>query len=482
MNEMKTRNTILYLLIAYFFIKVLFMAFSFPIFYGPDESEHVAYLEYIYNNKSRGYYEGRKNTSAKISDNLTKSFSVLKFGLQDYGIEGLYKHEHSNLELKDIVMSSKYYRQNVEGKQTGITTTAHPIFYYITLLPLWSVIDNFNLDVYSAVILLRVFNVIIGILCLFIFYLNLNILFRGCSKYYSYIGLLFLVFNPTFSHVCSIVGNDAVLFLITNLLFYLYFNIKPKLYYLIIIAIVLGAGFNTKLFFVPIGLTTTIFTLYYILHRARFTTKNRLIFFLSFTSVLLLISIPWYLQNYFYFQKTIGFDLTSNVSSLVHNVSIFKFIFIEKFPGLIYRHFWGLFSWGDFAISGKPYFLIIVLTILAFVGLIINFVRCLKRKLKEKKYFININNNIALLFAGTLIFIFALSYNLYLNYKSHGALVSGLHGRYYFSAFLAYSYLMSLGLINILRQTKLTVNLLIIVLFYIDLKTTFELVNLYYYG
>ena len=160
------------LFLLFFIIKGLFFISLIPPFDAPDEVSHIAYVNYLYNQK-------------KVP---SSSIPYISKSIQQAGRNGLFDRNSKNYTMKANVGS-------------------HPPLYYIYLIPFY--ILSLPFSSYGTIILLRIGSLILGTIALSLSLYITRLLFPQQIKL-AYMTTFLLSVQPMFSFISSLVNIDIM--------------------------------------------------------------------------------------------------------------------------------------------------------------------------------------------------------------------------------------------------------------------------------
>ncbi len=448
---MKNSKVILIFILAVFFLKGVFLATSFPIFEGQDESRHyntVQYFAHLQENATLPTIPGIPDSARDKEDLSTYNFSEeIRHTIQTTQIN-IYRQELPNLinftpEFSQIneqtLQDNSWSRLNLaEKKEIAYGSKIyHPIASKIEiLLSKQNILVRFFAN--------RIFSVLIGTLVIGIFYLTIRQ--TGFSEKNSLLLTTIISFQPKFSEYYTTVNYDVFL-IIAFALFtlggvrYVKQGLNWKNISLMLFAIVFGMLTKaTAIVLIAVFIFILAFQSYQKFGRKLSHSKFVLVGFFSLAVLLVLIFFNKYLPigN----QKGLGGILASLGRYIAETITLGKFSQTST-------SYWGLIGWTDSFFIGHVKFLIWLLELPALWGLWKYFStkEKLPKFLPEKKYGFFI-----------LAMIIALQLGVRLadwqNFDRFGRIELGTPGRYFLPNLAAHIVLVYVGWGMLLAKFK----------------------------
>lgn len=349
-------------------LKGLIFIFLIPPFQTPDEPNHYDYAVYLSKIDIFDYLSGKYNISEINSDKIvTKEVKHLLSQAQFKDIP-FHDYEKVKIGLFDFVKRNQSYRSqdtlsSLSKEQELGGTFNYPPLYYFYESVLLRVADFFHINVVVKFLLARLFSFLLFMAALVFVYKSLKII--NFNMYTSVIIFTLISLQPQLSMLSISVQPDILaLFLITA---GLYFALKfvndfvLRDFYLFHLAsgLLLLVKIQYFISFYPV----LFILIFYVLFSFKKINKRFL-----FHSLFCLLSVFvlggwWYIRSYILFGNLmgyIGFERTQTpfLSNLVY--------WVTQRGRLIFKSFWGVWGWLDYA---YPYVLFFFFFILSFLPL-----------------------------------------------------------------------------------------------------------------
>lgn len=331
---------VLYVILIIFLLKQTFLVFLIPPWEAPDETAHVAYIMYLYNQKS---FPSIKKTFTPVS--IEKSFQNNHNILKQYTTQKITSGEQQDL----------FDRLNNQYSSETPNAASHPPLYYISLIPLY--ILALYLPSYWAIIFLRLGSVFWGVGSLILIYRLIRKVHFNNNIFPLFVVLL-VSLQPMFSFITSIVNNDILV-----VFFYLLIITRS-------VELITVSKFTLKSALVD-GLLLGVATLVkpqlfigFVLYVSALIIKRvSLNYVVTALFVALSISASWYIRQF-------ALEGSSMVNYAIQNIqpaptSVFRYpieFFQSKQHSGIFMSFWGFFGWLDVPMR-QPIYLLFVLFI-----------------------------------------------------------------------------------------------------------------------
>jgi len=482
-------NKLIFILCAIFIVKgIFYAAFVIPLtmFTTPDDVGHLSYIQYIASQRR------------------------------------LPVHGQAYLEISLIEAQDRYinYGEIIDftiGEETFGTRrnwiVQHPPLYYILMAGVYSFSSLFTRQFSTILLVLRLANLAFGVASLIYLHkilseLNAKDVVRKCV-------LVFFVFSPALQFYFSAITNDSMLIFVC--IFALYYLLKymntNRLKHFVIFVVGSALIFGTKYNGFMVMFAYVFFFLYYSLryNGLRETIKLSLIG----VPIGLAIILPDILFNYFQAGRAITNDgglITGAGAQRAHQITFSHFLFGTHYFSEVTRHIMVLIGWASWVTPDILVERLFAIILIAMTG--VHFIKCrnkvnasltlliggvtfaLFRYATPIEFSIGVvavmscgfmlicfyavkateldgrEKDIQVFFIATLLITFGVyMYTHYGLFQMHGW-ARGLHGRYYYIAFLPFAYLLfnQLGEVRS-KAVKLAPVALILVLSIVEFHT-----------
>jgi hypothetical protein len=331
-------KVIVFILFLFFF--GIFNIYQLPIYEGFDEEAHFSRirdiglngkssLDSLYIDKFVTHYPGPKYFSTGQPP-FDKNLTYNKF----------FKNNEAISNYSIFIKKTPPSEFNPSDEINWINQ--HPRFYYELTGKVYSLSKNFSF--FNQVMLQRFLSVLMVCFSIFLIFLYIhkdNTFLNNQNKKQIILGFIVFPFLfPTFFVEFFRITNDSlVLFLFSILIFinlFYFQNIRGKLFYSVLIGVVLGYGLLTKAFFVPIFIIYLVCRL--LIYFLKLTFKHDLMYLLITFGVALFISYDWVYDKYLnIFLLSGGVEgqelIDSNLS--IHELFFYNFDFFSMIRGFI---------------------------------------------------------------------------------------------------------------------------------------------------
>lgn len=283
-SQFNTLNKISLLFLLAYFCKQVLYSFIVPVWQGPDEPGHFDYVVQLAETK-----HFPQVGSAKFTSYVVNTFDY--FDMNEINAGGAVNSE-------DVLIVSDKDKFSYSDRDNWIAQ--HPPLFYILSVPFYLISRGGGLlsEIYS----LRFFNILLATGSIYFTALAGREVFG--KNVISLMPAILLSFYPQFSFMSSVINNDNLVFLFSNITIYLLlyqFNHRNRLplskRYYIIFSLILGLGSITKYTFIPITLAGTLVTFFLHIRYLKNLKKTISCAFLS-VFVALVVAAPWYVSNY----------------------------------------------------------------------------------------------------------------------------------------------------------------------------------------
>lgn len=458
----------IWLIIAIFFSKELMWSYLVPPWQAPDEIAHYGYVETL-------FYE--------------HAFPVLGQTLLSERVQAIGPVESA----KEI----DYYK----GSLNLNWIAQHPPLYYLALEPLFALMPHE--DPVTCIFLLRLISILFGGVTLWFAYKTLRILLPENELVQKAV-IVGMAFLPMYSAVSAAMNNDNLVIMLASILTYLSvknyekYDAKGSLQ----TGVVLGLLALTKATSLPLWIS--IFLLEMVRHAHRWVIQDRrkgrlmraigdLIFHqTAIFGTALAVAGWWYLRNFMLYDTLLP-EIGSLVSREPTLLQLYPYVAVA-FPeatgnialpqatwwdffvklGFVweyYKNMWGAFGQFFFRLFSWQYAVIGALTVFSVAGFVKFLMLSAKNGLFKKKKLGQLGKQIfqwkgwALLLPLLTVFL-ALSVKLFEIYRLRGFL-GALHGRYIFSALIAFMYFFIRGIEHATVKKYLSPALLTVMAFFV---------------
>jgi len=256
------------------------------------------------------------------------------------------------------------------------------LYHYL----LGKILNIFKESIISSYYFCRFISILLMLSSIFLVYLSLKKISQ-INKYYFVGGILSILFIPQLIIISVSVNPDTPSVFLSALFFFAFFSLiteKIKIRYFILLFFSAGLGFFTdrSIFFLVIMLILS--PLFWIKKKnLRYGLWLAFIFFL--VSLLLISWIAWYFPAQFYNSLSIlESSALDNFSGIAKLFSINDFN--KEFFLFLSDSFFFKFGWMAFSADKPFYYLLRILILLSFVGMIIYFARYRYFKAKKSNY------------------------------------------------------------------------------------------------
>jgi len=341
---MRLRTLIIFLII--FTIKQLYLIFLIPPWEAPDETAHVGYVMYLYNQHDY--------------PSIKKPFSPLSIEQSMQTSRTMLKQLKQNVALSDD-RRELYNRFTYQLAPETPNVASHPPLYYLSLLPLYHL--SLFLPSYWTIIFLRAGTLIWSIIGLILVY-HLAQKIRGNNTFSLFVVTL-VGLQPMYSFISSIVNNDILVVVAFLLLLLRGINLISSKEYTISSAVIDGLLLGGATLIKP-----QLFIGFILYLGACYLRKIplRLVFLSIAASVL--VSSWWYTRQFFLEGTGMASYAIQNFQSNPQPFWNYPIEFIQsKQPMGIFMSFWGFFGWLDVPMRKPIYGLFIVFICLGLYGL-----------------------------------------------------------------------------------------------------------------
>jgi len=372
MRKKFEEHKILWLLLFAFLLKEIFYLFVIPVWQGPDEQGHFDYVEKILHERRIPNLK-----ECYFSKKIYKSLAVLDFFEINQG--GIV-HESSK-EALDAISS-----ESMESAEEDNWIVQHPPFYYLLLSPFYLV--SSPLGFFGQVYFLRFLSVLMGVGTLFLAY-KIAQLLAPKNIFFSLGVPIFIAFLPQLSFMTTVIDNDNLVSFLSAILFFIMtknFTTPVSLSRSLMVGILLGLGSLTKYTFLPM---LAIVFIYEILRLfvVKPNLKDWLISGLVQVAIIFTICGWWYLRNYKLYGKI--FAAYDSIRVGGHDVrgdlTLKEFLLDMGFFRVYFERFWSVHTWRILVPRKLTYIGAIILTITAFVGWLVLFLRRRVRGISQYK-------------------------------------------------------------------------------------------------
>ena len=349
-HKKSKREERLYLLIVILIFTILCMGFIFinPIFEANDESGHFQYAFYIskYNRIPSVYNEpiSREEYIKKyIDENPTDVFYMdgkYMFFIMT-GTRYMDERHHppiyyliSSQIIKPFKVDNIYVESNWPYSKRGYDFNIHKN----------NIIWQNQSQTFMLVLILRMFQLIYGIITIIFIYKILKILFRDNIDKYSILLISSIAFLPQFTFLYSYVNNDALsyLFGLISIYFIILLFERKKVYFGLIAILIAGFASSTKLtMLVMLPLVILTFFIWLIINKK----LKVILIFLILVSISIFISF-FILNNRDLLTLYISRNILAKAKGVI-NLSIQNFS-IDRFLSILPKSFKsciGYFGW-----------------------------------------------------------------------------------------------------------------------------------------
>lgn len=210
---------ILSLLCLVFFLKGVFLAALYPLFFGPDEAKHYNTIQYLSEPKEKNWaineigqnIDNKKIETYNFTEEIEKTALAVNFDDVRWKthISAPFSREwigQNEREINEANRSrlNKDYPPSLVGKTKLYHSLASQIEKFFS--------DN---NLFTRFYAIRIFSVLIGTICLLLFYLTAKT--SGFSPKNSLLITAIIAFQPGFSTAASFVNYDILLILAFSL-------------------------------------------------------------------------------------------------------------------------------------------------------------------------------------------------------------------------------------------------------------------------
>lgn len=455
-------NGILTIIFGLLFIRGLVFVFLIPLWQGPDEPTHV---EYIMRLSQQASLNTKAESDKRINERIVNSMKRNNY----VGFGGW-----------------------IAGAGVSpIANSAYPPFYSCLnafLIKLFK-IQSFENQIYF----MRGLSLLFGLSNLLLIYLIAKMVVSGEDKLFSVAVISFAGFLPQYSYMSSTVNPENLSNLIitaTILISFLTINKGLRWYYVISVIMLLISGYLTKkTIFIVLPSVVIIFSVsfgrFFLKYKDLLNKKKRIALF-----ALLMVMVTLFLAKYI---STLllneiyckGIDITGSCGNVLMSAIYNPGLYIKEFA-ILFVSFWFTFGIMVFKMSIGWYLFFLLLTCIAFSGLVKFVLQVINKKESEYK---NINIKvIAMLalimvinFAAILFDEFKVGVSLDLNQVSSMRLCA--QGRYLFPSLSAIACLFVLGIRSIspIAFKTESIKLLTVFMIFLNMVSIFKyLIPIYY--
>ncbi len=459
----------IWLILAVFFSKELLWSYLTPPWQAPDEPAHFGYVETL-------FYE--------------HSFPV--FG------QTLLSERAQAIGPVDPLKEIDYYK----GSPALNWIAQHPPLYYLALQPLYALLPHD--DPFTCIFFLRIISILLGCVTLWYAHKTLKIFAPGKELLQKAV-IVGMAFLPMFSAISASMNNDNLVFMLASILTYL--SVKNFDEHdtrgSLLIGITLGLLALTKATSLPLFLSIFLIeivkhwrlragpTLSVMARRLSSGKKNYPGCFIKHQTVIfgsaLVIAGWWYARNMALYQMFLPsiaslavrepgiLKLHPSLSKIfpeitgipaLPNATLWDFFVKEGFLWEYYKNVWGAFGRFFFRLFSWQYAVIGGLTLASLCGYIKLAVSEFPKKFSKETF-----KKILASKAWTMILPFlavsaGIIYELFKVYRERGFL-GAMHGRYFFSALIAFMYLFIRGIEHLSGKKNLGTILMLVMVFFV---------------
>lgn len=452
----------IWLILAVFFSKELLWSYLTPPWQAPDEIAHFGYVESLF------YDHAFPVLGQTMLSERVQAIGPVPGAKENPGY-------NSSLQLNWIAQ--------------------HPPLYYLGLQPIYAVLPHG--DPLMCIFMLRLVSILLGCITLWYAHKTLKILLPDKAgddrmQLLHKTVIVGMAFLPMFSSISSEMNNDNLVFMLAGILTYL--SVKNFDEHdtrgSLLMGITLGLLALTKATSLPLFLS--IFIIEIIKHwRLKITRKSRHGCFIKHQAVIFgtafLIAGWWYARNialYKMFLPDIGSFVAANPEIVklyprVMNVfpeasgvaalpqaTLWDFFVKEGFLWEYYKNIWGAFGQFFFRLFAWQYVLIAGLTLASACGYITVGIRNFHQKLTKSALKKVLEWKGWTMLLPFLAVAAGIVYELFKIYRERGFL-SAMHGRYFFSALIAFIYLLVRGIEHLSPKKNLTAVMIAVMVFFV---------------
>lgn len=439
----KTCYIILFFVLISFFLRGMFMTAIIPIFFGPDEDNHISTVQYKAELKHVSSGEAVLSSQKyRYSEELIAALEATDFFKVKPLSENIpeFANGQNNGKNEELFKAVHFERRNqfANPQITGYP----PLYYALNVIVEKAAFDH---DIITRVALMRMIAVSIGALILLCaFFIAREI---GLTRAQAVLLTAIISFQPMFSFMSAVVNPDILLIFSFTLFTYaslllLHHGLKKKAIFLLLLSV--GIGLFTKGPAMILPLIATGIILYKlraskIIHGRRAMIANSAI--LLCIGGLIFLTPIWekYIQPYILNTTSHFSSLFNSVSEYLHQTVDYKHIVLQTTIS-----YWGNFGWLDTPIDQRVAWFILGIEILAAVGIIFFLIR--KNTIPRKKF--DVIFLVGMLFALQLL----VRYSDWLVFDRFGRLELNTQGRYFLPNIFAHIYLIYFGLAMLFRR------------------------------
>jgi len=405
-------------------IKQLLWTFLVPIWQTPDEQAHFAQLQWYAEKNSTGIAEKNLSVEVAVSEDLLGTRRDV-FGNNKFTYHPNFKIDYTNTFVGEYENLINNLPKSSRTTYVDSEAAMYPPLYYLASLPFYNSVYNHGLI--DRVFAVRLFSLIINLLIVFCAYLIGKVIW---GKGILPVTLAALVaFQPMMSFVASGVHPDNLLNLFYSIgILFLLLTIKNgvKLRYLLVLALVIYLGFETK----PLMLLLIPLVFAVLVYRKSWLAA---MFFLIFPIAIffLPVSIP------FVPQPTSG-------------VSFIEYLHFRAGKTLfeIWPWYWGVFKWLGVSLPPLVVEMITRIVLLAAIGVLMRLYQI------AKSNDLSFENIAVVFFLVSSITYFAYLITWDWRLMQTTGFSAGLQGRYFFPNIVTHMALIIFGLTVVKKWTK----------------------------
>jgi hypothetical protein len=365
---MNKKNRLISILFLITFLKGLIFIFLIPPFQTPDEPNHYDYAVYLSKINIFDYLGGKFNISEIDRDKIvTEEVNHLLSQTQFQDIPFFYD-EKAKIGLFDFIRDNKNYKSpdssgSLSKEQFLGRAYNYPPLYYFYESALLRVADIFQINVVVKFLLARLFSFLLFMAALVFVYKSLKII--NFSMYTSVIILTLIALQPQLSMLSISVQPDilALLLITAGLYFALKFVNDFVLRDFYLFHLSAGLLLLVKIQFFISFYPVLMVLIFYILFSFKKIDKRFLFHSLLSFLIVFVLGGWWYIRSSILYGNLLGYiGFESTQTSFFSNL----FYWISFRGRLIFKSFWGVWGWLDYAYPLVLFFFFLVLSILPF--------------------------------------------------------------------------------------------------------------------
>lgn len=368
----------------------------------------------------------------------------------------------------------------------GVTYATNLSFPYI-LGSILMIISDFVANIDSLYLVHRLVSVISGVLSVFFTYKIGQLLKFETNYLYFFVAVFALV--PQFSFINSFVNLDAFTVFIVILIMYLLLKAEKKQWeckYLIF----LGIAFSLALMSYFNGYVILPAAVFYFFISSKGNKKA-----LKKVGIVLLIMFlfagPYFLRNIILYQELFGFEINSQLSEELaidelkpsnrltpdaQGWTLNEMLFDNNWLEISFYSFWAAFGPMSIWLPNEYYYVFVVISFLAIIGIVLRGYLAVKDRKIEK----NILFKHRFFLMQIIIIVLTMFLSIYYSYFSDFQ----PQGRYLYPAYFSIIYLLTLGMKFIFDSKYKNIIYIIFVMYllYLNFYSLYKLVFVTYYG